>query len=279
MPGEHVKEINAPEFVAEVVQRSHDLPVVVDFWAEWCGPCRTLGPLLERLAGEYGGAFELVKVDVDANQALARQFGVQGIPYVIAFKGGQPADQFTGALPEAQVRAWLESVVPSRLDLQVDEARTAMFDGDNDRAEEILRGVLAEKMDHEEAGTALASLYLSKGENSLALDVLAPLPPTSDVEKLRATARLTSSNGADLAALTAAVEADPDDDAARIALAGALAAGAEFEPALDHYLAVVRKKNDRLNEARTAMIDIFEVLGADHPLSLTYRRQLASALY
>lgn len=279
MPGEHVKEINAPEFVAEVVQRSHDLPVVVDFWAEWCGPCRTLGPLLERLADEYGGAFELVKVDVDANQALAQQFGVQGIPYVIAFKGGQPADQFTGALPEGQVRAWLDSVVPSRLDLEVDEARTAMFDGDNVRAEEILRGVLAEKMDHEEAGTALASLYLSRGENALALDVLAPLSPTSDVEKLRATARLTSSDGADLAALTAAVDAEPDNDAARIALAGALAAGAEFEPALDHYLAVVRKKNDRLNDARTAMIDIFEVLGADHPLSLSYRRALASALY
>ncbi|NNL12646.1 MAG: thioredoxin [Acidimicrobiia bacterium] len=279
MPGEHVKEINAPDFGAAVLQRSHDLPVVVDFWAEWCGPCRTLGPLLERLAEEYDGAFELVKVDVDANQALAQQFGVQGIPYVMAFRGGQPVNEFTGALPESQVRAWLDTVVPSQLDLQVDEARTAMLDGNNERSEELLRGVLAEKMDHEEAGTALASLYLSRGENALALDVLAPLSPTSDVEKLRATARLTSSEGADLPALSAAVEADPEDDAARIELAKALAAGAEFEPALDHYLAVVRNKGERLNEARTAMIDIFEVLGADHPLSLTYRRELASALY
>ena len=278
MPGEHVKEINAPDFAAAVVQRSHDLPVVVDFWAEWCGPCRTLGPLLERLADEYAGAFELVKVDVDANQALAQQFGVKGIPFVMAFKGGQPANEFTGALPEPQVRAWLESVVPSRLDLQVDEARSAMLDGNNDRAEEVLRAVLSEKMDHEEAGTALASLYLSKGENALALDALAPLSPTSDVEKLRATARLTSSDGADVSALSAAVEANPEDDAARIELAKALAAGAEFEPALDHYLVVVRKKNDHLDEARTAMIDIFEVLGADHPLSLMYRRELASAL-
>ncbi|RZV43432.1 MAG: thioredoxin [Acidimicrobiia bacterium] len=279
MPGEHVKEINAPDFGAAVLQRSHDLPVVVDFWAEWCGPCRTLGPLLERLAEEYDGAFELVKVDVDANQALAQQFGVQGIPYVMAFRGGQPVNEFTGALPESQVRAWLDTVVPSQLDLQVDEARTAMLDGNNERSEELLRGVLAEKMDHEEAGTALASLYLSRGENALALDVLAPLSPTSDVEKLRATARLTSSEGADLPALSAAVEADPEDGAARIELAKALAAGAEFEPALDHYLAVVRNKGERLNEARTAMIDIFEVLGADHPLSLMYRRELASALY
>ena len=263
-------------FETEVLKSS--APVVVDFWAEWCGPCKTLGPVLERLAAEYDGSFELVKVDVDANQALAQQFGVQGIPYVMAFKGGQPAAQFTGALPEAQVRAWLDDIVPSVLDLTVDEARTAMLDGDERRAEELLRTVLAEKMDHEEAGTALASLYLSQGDNAQALDVLAPLSPTADVEKLRATARLTNSGGADLAGLAEAVEADPDDDAARLDLARALAAAAEFEPALDHFLAVVRKRNDRLNEARTAMVDIFEVLGTDHPLSLTYRRELASTL-
>jgi putative thioredoxin len=279
MPGEHVKEVNAPDFAEAVVQRSYEVPVVVDFWAEWCGPCRTLGPLLERLADEYAGGFDLVKVDVDANQALAQQFGVQGIPYVIAFKGGQPVNQFTGALPEAQVRDWLDSVVPSALDLTVDAARSAMLDGDAGRAEELLRSVLEQKMDHEEAGTALASLYLSQGDNARALDVLAPLSPTSDVERLRATARLTDSAGADISALSAAVEKNPEDDGRRLELARALAAGAEFEPALDHLLVVVRKKNDRLNEARTAMVDIFEVLGADHPLSLSYRRELASALY
>jgi len=278
MPGEHVKEVNAADFSAAVVQRSYDVPVVVDFWAEWCRPCRTLGPLLERLADEYAGGFDLVKVDVDANQALARQFGVQGIPYVMAFKGGQPVNQFTGALPEAQVRTWLDSVVPSTLDLTVDAARTAMIDGDAARAEELLRSVLEQKMDHEEAGTALASLYLSQGDNARALDVLAPLSPTSDVEKLRATARLTHSAGTDVAALSATVDDNPEDDGRRLELARALAAGAEFEPALDHLLVVVRKKNDRLDEARTAMVDIFEVLGADHPLSLTYRRALASAL-
>ncbi|NNC93796.1 MAG: thioredoxin [Acidimicrobiia bacterium] len=279
MSGEYVKEVNAPDFAEAVVQRSYDVPVVVDFWAEWCGPCRTLGPLLERLADEHAGAFDLVKVDVDANQALAQQFGVQGIPYVIAFKGGQPVDQFTGALPEAQVRTWLDSVVPSALDLTVDAARGAMLDGDAPRAEDLLRSVLEQKMDHEEAGAALASLYLARGENARALDVLAPLSPTSDVEKLRATARLTDSAGADVSALSAAVDNDPEDDAARLELARALAAGAEFEPALDQLLVVVRKKNNRLTDARTAMVDIFEVLGADHPLALTYRRELASALY
>lgn len=275
---EYIKEVSAADFVSEVVQRSHDVPVVVDFWAEWCGPCRTLGPLLERLADEHGGTFELVKVDVDANQALAQQFGVQGIPYVLAFKGGVPVNQFTGALPESSVRTWLDSVVPSSLDKQVDSARDAMLDGDHVLAEELLRSVLSEQMDHEEAGTALASLLLSQSRNSEALDALAPLAPTGEVEKLRATARISEADS-DVSALTAALEADPDNDATRIELGRALAAQAEFEPALDHFLAVVRRKNASLEAARAAMVDVFEVLGADHPLSLTYRRELASALF
>ena len=275
---EFVKEVDAPEFAVEVVQRSYEVPVVVDFWAEWCGPCRTLGPMLESLAEEHAGAFELVKVDVDNNQELARQFNVQGIPYVMAFKGGQPVNEFTGALPEAQVRAWLESIVPSVLDKQVDAARDAMLEGNAAQAEEILRAVLADKMDHEEAGTALASLLLSQGRNPEALDVLAPLSPTGEVEKLRATARLISSEDHDLSALTSAVDSDPEDSQARLDLGQALAAQAEFEPALDHFLAVVRMKNSDLEQARAAMVDVFEVLGSGHPLAQTYRRELANAL-
>ena len=276
---EFVKEVDAPEFGSEVVQKSHEVPVVVDFWAEWCGPCRTLGPLLESLAGEHGGAFELVKVDIDKNQELARQFNVQGIPHVMAFKGGQPVNEFTGALPEAQVRAWLDTIVPSVLDKQVDAARDAMLEGEAARAEELLRAVLSEKMEHEEAGTALASLLLSQGRNPEALDALAPLSPTSEVEKLRATARLISGDEQDLSALTAAVDADPENSEARLELGQALAAQAEFEPALDNFLAVVRMKDAHLERARTAMVDVFEVLGSDHPLAVTYRRQLANALF
>ena len=98
MPGEFVREVNAPDFAEAVVRRSHDVPVVVDFWAEWCGPCKTLGPVLERLASDYAGGFELVKVDVDANQALAQQFGVQGIPFVMAFKSGRLRRKFSSKI-------------------------------------------------------------------------------------------------------------------------------------------------------------------------------------
>lgn len=279
MPGQFVKDVDAAEFVTEVVQRSHDVPVVVDFWAAWCGPCRTLGPLLEQLAGEYAGGFELVKVDVDRNQALAQQFGVQSIPYVMAFKGGVPVNQFTGALPEQAVRSWLDTLVPGELEIATERARDAMLEGDDDKAESLLKAILAQKMDHEEAGTALASLYLSQSRNAEALDVLAPLSPTSEVEKLRATARVTQTRGEDLADLEARLAADPDDDQARLDLAAALAGNAEYEAALDQFLEVVRKKNSRLEDARQGMVDIFELLGPEHPLSLTYRKQLANALF
>lgn len=279
MPGQFVKDVDAAEFVTEVVQRSHDVPVVVDFWAAWCGPCRTLGPLLEQLAGEYAGGFELVKVDVDRNQALAQQFGVQSIPYVMAFKGGVPVNQFTGALPEQAVRSWLDTLVPGELEIATERARDAMLEGDDDKAESLLKAILAQKMDHEEAGTALASLYLSQSRNAEALDVLAPLSPTSEVEKLRATARVTQTRGEDLAELEARLAADPDDDQARLDLAAALAGNAEYEAALDQFLEVVRKKNSRLEDARQGMVDIFELLGPEHPLSLTYRKQLANALF
>jgi putative thioredoxin len=279
MAGPYVKDVNAADFVVEVVQRSHDVPVVVDFWAEWCGPCKTLGPLLERMAEEYGGQFELVKVDVDANQALAGQFGVRSIPNVIAFNGGVPVNQFTGAIPEAALRSWLATVVPTEADNKVEAARDAMLEGDDARAEELLREVLAEDMDHAEAGTALASLLLSQGRNPEALDVLAPLSPTSEVEKLRATARLTQRSETDLGDIETRLTADPDNDTARLELGAALAANGEYEAALDHFLQVVRKRNQRLDEARQGMVDIFEVLGADHPLSISYRRQLANALF
>jgi putative thioredoxin len=133
-------------------------------------------------------------------------------------------------------------------------------------------------MDHEEAGTALASLLLSQGRNPEALDVLAPLSPSGEVEKLRATARLISSEDHDLSALTSAVDSDSEDSQARLDLGQALAAQAEFEPALDHFLAVVRMKNSDLEKARAAMVDVFEVLGSGHPLAQTYRRELANAL-
>jgi putative thioredoxin len=279
IPNDFVKNVDAANFPREVLQRSREVPVVVDFWAEWCQPCRIIGPILERLAAEANGAFDLVKVDVDANQQLAVEYRVQGIPMVVAFRDGKLADSFTGVRPEAEIRAWIEGILPSELDLMVDQARTARLEDDDVTAEHILRQVLDRQLDHAEAGTSLAAMLIDRGETDEALAVLGRLVPDADVERLKAAARLRASSGEDVAELEQAVAADPGDEEARILLARALAAGSEFEPALDHLLAVVRAKGERKDDARIAMLDIFGVLGDDHPLTMTYRRQLANALY
>jgi putative thioredoxin len=275
----NVKDIDQAQFGQEVLQRSHEVPVVVDFWAEWCQPCKVLGPALEVVASDHVGGFDLVKVDVDANQELARQFAVQSIPTVVAFKDGRPVSQFTGAIPEQAIRQWVDQLLPTELDLMADRARDLSFEGDHEAAEVLYREVLAEVPDHQDAATALASLLISRGDTDEALIVLGRLPRTSEVEKLEAAARVTAAQGTDLSALERRIEDDPDDHAARLELGQALAAKGEYEPALDRLLAVVRESDDLRDEARRAMVDVFGLLGPDHPLTATYRRALANTLF
>ena len=274
-----VKDIDQTQFGAAVLQRSSEVPVVVDFWAEWCGPCKVLGPILERLADSYGGRFELVKVDVDANRELQAQFRVQSIPTVIAFKDGRPVSSFIGAKPEAQVRAWIEALLPTALDLMVERARDLALEGDEAGAETLYREVLAEVADHQEAATALAALLIARRETADALVVLGRLPRTADVERLEAAARLAARSDVDLSALEARLAADETDDGARLELGEALAAKGEYEAGLDHLLTVVRNGGAPRERARRAIIDVLGLLGPEHPLTATYRRRLASELF
>lgn len=231
------------------------------------------------MTDEAGGVFELAKVDVDANPELSTQFGIQSIPTVVAIRNGREVSRFTGALPEQAIASFLESVLPSKIDVMVDEARTALVMGDTVGAEHMLRQALDAKPDHQEAGTSLAALLIERGDIDEALIVLGKLVPDGDVERLQAAARLRKSAGDDLSPLEAAADANPDNDDAQLAFAKALAARSEFEPALDRLLDVVRRKGDARETARLAILDIFEVLGNDHPLTMAYRKQLATLLY
>lgn len=273
-----VKDVTLADFQEEVLVRSRDVTVLVDFWAEWCGPCKTLSPLLERMTEEGAGAFELAKVDVDANPELSAQYLVQSIPTVVAIKNGKEINRFSGALPEQAISEFLITVLPSELDLMVDEARGALIEGDTSGAEHMLRQVLEQESDHQDAGTSLAALLIDRGDIEEAMIVLGKLVPDADVDRLQAAARLRRSAGDDISDLEAAVSAAPEDADAQLALARALAARSEFEPALDRLLDVVKRKGDGKDDARQAMVDIFGVLGNDHPLTTTYRRQLATAL-
>jgi len=274
-----VKDVDQQAFGQEVLQRSHEVPVVVDFWAEWCGPCRVLGPILEKVAADHQGAFDLVKVNVDHNPALAAQFGVQGIPTVLAFRDGRPAARFTGAIPEAAVRQWVEQILPTEIDGLVDQARDAVLDGDEPVAESLFRRVLEAVPDHPEAGAGLAALLIARGETGEALVLLGRLPRSGEVDRLEAAARIAAAQGSDLHSLEARVAADAGDTLARLELGRALAARKEYEPALDHLLAVVRAGGPHREAARAAMVDVFGLLGNGHPLTAMYRRALASALY
>lgn len=220
----------------------------------------------------------MAKIDVDANQQLSAQFGIQSIPTVVAFVNGQPVSQFSGALPESQVRQFLSQFVGEAADPAMVEIEELLAAGADQAAETKLRALLGDQPDHPEAGPALAALLIDGGRQPEALEVLSTLPPSTAVDRLRAAASLTGDLG-DVAALQERVAADPDDHEARIGLDRAMAAAGHVDRALEDLLEIVAAGGDHADAAREAMIEVFNLLGNDHPAVGPYRRRLASVLF
>lgn len=275
----YIREVTTETFQQDVLQRSREVPVLVDFWATWCEPCKTLSPTLEAVTDAYGGQVELAKIDVDANPDVSAQFVVQSIPTVVAIKDGKEVSRFIGVLPESSIRDFIDNILPTELDRMVEQARDAMVIGDNSTAEHLLRQVLVAQSDHHDAGTSLAALLIDRGDIEDALIVLGKLVPNAEVDRLQAAARLRQRGGDDIGELENAAAENPDSDRAQVDLAQALAARSQYEPALDKLLAVVARGGDGKEEARRAMVDIFEVIGNEHPLTAGYRRRLATELF
>ncbi len=287
-PKPHVTEGTEQNFTQVVMERSLTVPIVVDFWATWCGPCKTLGPALEKLAGEYGGRFELVTVDVDANPRLAQAFRIQSIPTVFAFAGGQPVDGFQGALPPAQLKQFIDRLpladVPGVERDLVEVARDASAQGDTALAAALWQQVAVEKPDHaHEAHLALARVALAERDRQAAegwlKQVAEGTPSWEQAQRLKGVLAFYEDAG-DGAALRTAVEADPRNADAWYRLGCTLAIALDYEGAMQAFLEVVGLDRAlREDGGRRALLSLFDLLGAENELTPRYRKRLANALY
>jgi putative thioredoxin len=271
------------DFESAVIARSEQTPVVVDFWAPWCGPCRTLGPLLERLAAEHHGAFVLAKVNVDENPELSAALNIQSIPMVLGFRDRQMVAEFVGAVPEAGVREFLTKVLPGEADHLVMIGEQLVQDGKLDEAEATFRNAVGMAPRNDRARLGLARILVERNEHEEALQLLERVgigPWRQDADRLAADIRLRQGGGASAATLRATIAANPADLETRLLLGQTLAANRQYQDALGELLEIVRRdRGFQDGAARKAMLDIFELLGPEHELTGRYRSELAKVLF
>lgn len=278
-----VLDVTAATFEKDVLEASKEFPVIVDFWAPWCGPCRALGPILEKLAAEYAGRFRLARVNSDENLEVSRQFNVRSIPDVRAFRDGRQVGEFMGALPEREVRAFIESVVPSPAEVERLRAAELRRARDLAGAASALRKAVDLDPSHDLARIDLAELLIEAGQHEEAARQLDGVRQNVDwdarVEALKQAIAFARAGGSE-SELSARVASNPSDLEARLALAGALAARKAWREAMDELLEIIRRdKSWRDGEARRQMLAIFNLAAGEPDLVSEYRRKLGSALY
>jgi putative thioredoxin len=262
---EHVVDVTDESFERVVVEGSKERPVVVDLWAAWCGPCKQLSPVLEKVAEERGGSFLLAKIDVDANpvgNALLQAVRSQGIPTVVAFRDGEPVSMFIGAYPESEVNRFVDSILPTEADVEAEQAEAVLEAGDLDGAEAGFREALAKEPDNREAALGLAQILVERGHIDEARPLVAKHLPDPEAERLHAAIEVR--------------EWADDPSPGTLASAKRLAAQGRWREALDGMIGVLADDRDA---ARQALVTAFAVLGDDNELVSEYRRKLAAALF
>ena len=289
-----VKDVGQKEFVAEVIDASKEVPVIVDFWAPWCGPCKTLGPMLEKAVAATKGKVRMVKVDIDKNQALAAQMRIQSIPAVYAFKGGRPIDGFVGALPESQIKQFVQRLAaaggPTEEDNVIEEALGQAKDlldaGNHAAAGNLYAQILQHDPENPQAIAGHLRCLIKAGNAGEAREILKELPPeiakNPEIVAVAATLEIAES-GAKAGAtqpLRDKVAANPADHQARFDLAMALFAEGQKEPAVDELLELFRRDR-KWNEgaARAQLVKFFEAFGPTDPLTIAGRKRLSSLMF
>jgi putative thioredoxin len=287
-----IKDSSIATFAADVLETSREVPVIVDFWAPWCGPCKQLGPALEKAVNEAKGAVRLVKVNIDENQEIARQLRIQSIPTVYAFKNGQPVDGFMGAIPESQIRTFVQSLAGGHGG--VDHAAEVLAAGDEafaagdiSTAAQAYGHVLQEEPGHPKAVAGLARCYLKSGDIERARATLQLVRPdgASDEAVRAVEAELKLSEQASKAAggldvARAKAEANPNDLQARYDLALAIDASGDRASAIDELLGIVRRDRKWNDEAaRKHLLTLFDAMGPTDPRTVDARRKLSAILF
>ena len=280
-----IEEVTETDFEEKVIATSKTVPVLVDFWAPWCGPCRMLGPILERVVGSYKGKIRLVKLNTDEHPSLAARFGIRGIPAVKAFVDGRIADEFVGVLPELQVREFVETLIPSEADLLAQKAKERESSHPND-ALKLYQEALKLEPQHPSSliGKLRVLIVLNRIDEAEALYDGFPgaLQYREEVPRLKALLDLAAirKSGPPLAELSARLEKDPDNLEARWDLAARLAAEGNYPKALENYLFIVKKDRKFKDDgARKEILTLFEIVGPRSELAEEYREKLAQLLF
>lgn len=282
----HIVTLNAANFESIVIDGSFDRPVLVDFWADWCAPCRMLMPILAKLAEEYRGRFILAKLNTEEERGLAAQFGIRSLPTVQLFKDGRPVDQFMGALPESQIRDFLDRHLPRASDGLLVQAQGRLAAGDLDGAESLIKRARAEDPDNPRVALAEIQLAAAQGRTQEAQAALERLPlelaNDPEVVTLRGQLRFSAALAAapDASTLERRLAADPKDSEARYQLAAHRVLAGDYESALELLLELLRRDRAYGEDAgRKGMVAVFDLLGGSGELVNRYRARMMTALY